>query len=227
METWNFVSGYGCKFFSTTLVSSRSEIILFLRQYLYCNMSFRNPQIEGIPKNPISIESFPCCNIFPLRIRVSILSFRSLSEVFYLKKILFSKIGCLVSCVTIPTFRNLWENSLNFDTYCYSSWLFSNYSFEFINHRFKWKPYSWRGGSNWITIIINPCIKILIVRNFQKIVVKIDSSWLSKCFSVTTGLSSLMKFTLRNSTNWKKDSTQNSLNWIFCIHIRKLPRIIF
>ena len=71
---------------------------------------------------------------------------------------------------------------------------------------------------NWFFSATNniPCIKILIVQNFQKVVTKSDSPRLSKrCSSITTVLISLMRVTISYLTLKKKDSIQISIFWFF------------
>ena len=60
------------------------------------------------------------------------------------------------------------------------------------------------------------CIKILIVQNFEKVVISNDSSRLSKwCFTVTTGMISSTRGTISNFTLREKDSIQISVSWFF------------
>ena len=47
---------------------------------------------------------------------------------------------------------------------------------DFFRQILNWKYYSRRGGFDWKTTDFDPCIKILIVQNFKKVVTKTDSS---------------------------------------------------
>ena len=90
------------------------------------------------------------------------------------------------------------------------------------------KSDSCRRRFDWKTIINNPCIKILIVQEFQKVDTKFDSSGLSKrCFSVITVLISFMRFTINNLTLTEKDSFHFSIFCFFWIKIWTLPGIDF
>ena len=73
----------------------------------------------------------------------------------------------------------------------------SNYRLNFFHQRLNWKLYTFWSGQK--TNIIDLCIKIRIVRICPKIVFKLVSSRLLKwCFSVNTGLISLMRVTIQN-----------------------------
>ena len=131
------------------------------------------------------------------------------------EKNLLWKMGGFVSCVTI---QSPWsENSEKYHHYWYISIFklkfLSNSRFEFINQNLNWKPYSCRGGFDWKSIDIDPCIEILIVQNFQKVVTKNDRSRVSNCFSITTGLISFMRVTISKLTLGEKDSIQISVSW--------------
>ena len=67
--------------------------------------------------------------------------------------------------------------------------------------------------STWKTIDIDSCIKIMLIQNFQKVVIKNDSSLLpERCFTATTGWVSFMRVTTSNLTLREKDSIQISVS---------------
>ena len=66
------------------------------------------------------------------------------------------------------------------------------------------------------TIDNSPCSKFLIVQNFQRIIIRTDSSrWLKRSFSVTIGLISFMTVSLKNHKlkrrSWLKFQSSGSL----------------
>ena len=92
----------------------------------------------------------------------------------------------------------------------------SKYRFELINKNLNWEPYSCWDEFDWETNDFDPGIKIMLVQNFQKVVIKNDSSRLSKwCISVTTGFISCIRVTDGNHTSREKDSIQIPVDWFF------------
>ena len=91
------------------------------------------------------------------------------------ERVLLWKTDGFVSCVTISQSLKF-ENSEKFSHYWYISLLnlnlHSNYGFEFINQNANWKPYCFKGGFDLETIDIDPCIKIMLVQSFGKVVIK-------------------------------------------------------
>ena len=74
----------------------------------------------------------------------------------------------------------------------------------FFRQGINQRAQSIRGEFDGKTIDINPCLKILIVQKFQRIVIEIFNSRLSKrCFSVTAGLISFMRVSITNLTPTK------------------------
>ena len=90
---------------------------MFLRKYFYWNMSFCDPQIEGIPK--CSIIEFPlCCNsifskntILKPFIQVSIRNFAPSKEYYFVKMVLFCLASQSLKC----------ENAIVVDISCFSN----------------------------------------------------------------------------------------------------------
>ena len=91
-----------------------------------------------------------------------------------------------------------------------------NYRLVFFVKGLNWKLYSWRGRFDWKARDFDPCVKVLIIQNFQKVVIKNDSSRISeRCFFVTTGFISVMRVTISNLRLREKDSIQISVRRFF------------
>ena len=73
-----------------------------------------------------------------------------------------------------------------------------------------------RGSFDSKTIDIGPCIKLLMVQNFQEVVIKNESSrWPKWCFSVTTVLTSFVRVKIGNHIPQEVDPSQVSIFWFF------------
>ena len=178
-------------------------------------MSICDPQIEGIPRSTINDE-------FPLRCNSFFSKNRRLNSFIHstwvkenhstCKRVLLRKIGGFLSCVTIPRVRKILKNAITFEISHYSKSIIPAVTALSSVTISKKKSEYCRGGFDSKTININPCIKILIVQKFQKVVTKIDSFRLSKrCFSVTTVLISFMRVTINNLTFAEKEAFQLSI----------------
>ena len=80
------------------------------------------------------------------------------------------------------------------------------------------QPQTFEGRFRWETINIDLCIKIILVRNFLKIVAKNGSSVIleGRC-SVTTSLISFMMVYISNLVDTESNSFQVSVSWFSCI----------
>ena len=88
------------------------------------------------------------------------------------KRLLLGKIGRFVSCVTIPRVRKFLKTSSFLIYLLIQIDFFSNYRFESITQNLNWKLYSCRGWFNWKTLKNDPCIEIMLLQIFLKIVIK-------------------------------------------------------
>ena len=178
-------------------------------------MSLCDPQIEKIPGSAISIEIPLCWN-----------ATQEYKAQFQEYKAQFIRLGLKknhYTCKKSSSWKSWWfcvlrhnphspkilKNAINFDKSHYSNNFVSNSRYEFIIQNLNSKPTPCRRRFDWTAIDSDHCIKILIVQTFQKIVTKNDWSRLTRwCFSVITGLNSLMRVTISNFALKKKDSNQ-------------------
>ena len=79
-----------------------------------------------------------------------------------------------------------------------------------FNFRLFRKPqslYTLKGGFDWKTVYFDPCIKILIVGNFQKKNITFDVSWFSNSYlSKNTGFISCIKVSIKKYILVEDDS---------------------
>ena len=148
------------------------------------------------------------------RIQGSIVSFKSLSEAFYLRKVLLWWIGGFVSCVTIPIVRKFWKMQ--------SILMYLVNQTEFFQQLQAWVHqsesqsialllYSWfRMKNHWYWSLnknhVSPRFMLLLK------MIHLDYR---NGVSVTTGLISFMRVKLGSLTLREKDSIQVSVSWLF------------
>ena len=97
---------------------------------------------------------------------------------------------------------------------------------DFLQNGLIWKFHSCNLNSVRKTFDDDRSIQILMLQNFQKVVIENDSSRISKrCFSVTGGLIFFMNVTISNVKRRENNSVQFSVSWFFSVKIRSLPKI--
>ena len=87
---------------------------------------------------------------------------------------------------------------------------------DFLQNSLIWKSHSCSLNSVRKTFDDDRSIQILMLQNFQKVVIENDSSRISKrCFSVTGGLIFFMSVTISNFKRRENNSVQFSVSWFF------------